>query len=143
VAEANINALKAGYYFGETAEMFPVRYQVPKAPIAPGKYRQVMGNEALAMGLITAGRLANKTVCYCEYPITQASTLLHALANQRHFGVKTFRAEDEIAAVCAAIGASFAGQIGVTGTSGPGIALKSEGIGLAVVTELPLVIIDR
>src|SRR5690606_9273628 len=142
VADANVAALKAGYYFGETAELFPVRYQVPRAPIAPGKYRKITGNEALAMGLIAAGKLAGKTVCYCGYPITPASSILHALAAQRHFGVKTFQAEDEIAAGCAAIGAAYAGQIGVTGTSGPGVALKSEGIGLAVMTELPLVIVN-
>ena len=142
VAEANINALKAGYFFGETAELFPVRYQIPKATIAPGRYRKITGNEALAMGLITASNLATKSLIYCSYPITPASTILHALANMRHFGVKTFQAEDEIAAVCAAIGASFAGQIGVCGTSGPGVALKSEAIGLAVMTELPLVVVD-
>ncbi|MCC6681844.1 MAG: 2-oxoacid:acceptor oxidoreductase subunit alpha [Phycisphaeraceae bacterium] len=142
VAEANIKTLKAGYYFGETAEMFPVRYHVARAPITPGKYRKVTGAEALAMGLITAGKLADKTICYCGYPITPASNLLHALAAQRNFGVKTFQAEDEIAAVCASIGASFAGQIGVTGTSGPGFALKSEAIGLAVMTELPLIIVN-
>ncbi|GAB4198184.1 MAG: 2-oxoacid:acceptor oxidoreductase subunit alpha [Phycisphaeraceae bacterium] len=142
VAAANIAALKAGYYFGETAELFPVQYHVSKAPIKPGKYRKVTGNEALAMGLVTAAKLANKDVCYCSYPITPASTILHTLAGMRNFGVKTFQAEDEIAAVCAAIGASFAGQLGVTGTSGPGLALKSEAIGLAVMTELPLVVVN-
>lgn len=142
VAKANVDALKAGYFFGETAEMFPVRYEVPKATITPGKYRKITGNEALAMGLITASKLAEKSLVYCSYPITPASTILHALANMRHFGVKTFQAEDEIAAVCAAIGASFAGQIGVCGTSGPGLALKAEAVGLAVMTELPLVVVD-
>jgi 2-oxoglutarate ferredoxin oxidoreductase subunit alpha len=142
VAKANVDALKAGYAFGETVEMFPTRYTVPKATIAPGKYRKITGNEALAMGLITASKLASKQLIYCSYPITPASTILHALANMRNFGVKTFQAEDEIAAVCAAIGASFAGQVGVCGTSGPGLALKSEAIGLAVITELPLVVID-
>jgi 2-oxoglutarate/2-oxoacid ferredoxin oxidoreductase subunit alpha len=142
VAAANIAALKSGFYFGETAEMFPVQYQVAKAKIKPGKYRKITGNEAVAMGLVTAAKLAGKDVCYCSYPITPASSVLHSLAGMRQFGVKTFQAEDEIAAVCAAIGASFAGQLGVTGTSGPGLALKSEGIGLAVMTELPLVIVN-
>ena len=142
VAEANIASLKAGYYFGETAEMFPVRYHVSQASIEPGRYRKVSGTEAMAMGLITAAHLAGKELVYCTYPITPASETLHALAPMRHFGVKTFQAEDEIASVCAAIGASFAGQLGVTGTSGPGLCLKSEGINLAVVTELPLIILD-
>ncbi len=142
VAAANIAALKSGFYFGETAELFPVRYHVAKADIAPGKYRKITGNEAIAIGLVTAAKLAGKDVCYCSYPITPASNVLHALAGMRNFGVKTFQAEDEIAAVCAAIGASFAGQLGVTGTSGPGLALKSEGIGLAVMTELPLVVVN-
>ncbi len=142
VAEANIAALKSGFYFGETAELFPSQYQVVKAEIEPGKYRKITGNEAVAMGLVTAAKLAEKDVCYCSYPITPASNVLHALAGMRHFGVKTFQAEDEIAAVCAAIGASYAGQLGVTGTSGPGVALKGEAIGLAVMTELPLVIVN-
>ncbi|MEX0653118.1 MAG: 2-oxoacid:acceptor oxidoreductase subunit alpha [Phycisphaeraceae bacterium] len=142
VAEANVKALKAGYFFGETAEIFPVRYQVAKAAIAPGKYRKITGNEALAMGLITGGKLAEKSIIYCSYPITPASDILHYLAGMRHFGVKTFQAEDEIAAVGAAIGASFAGQLGICGTSGPGLALKGEAIGLAVMTELPLVVVN-
>ena len=142
VAEANVAALKSGFYFGETAELFPSQYQVVKAEIEPGKYRKITGNEAVAMGLVTAAKLAGKDVCYCSYPITPASNVLHALAGMRHFGVKTFQAEDEIAAVCAAIGASYAGQLGVTGTSGPGVALKGEAIGLAVMTELPLVIVN-
>ncbi len=142
VAEANIKALKAGYYFGETAEMFSVRYDVDPAEIMPGRYRKVVGNEALAMGLVAAAKLSGKQLIYCSYPITPASTVLHAMANLRQYGVKTFQAEDEIAAVCAAIGASFAGQIGVTGTSGPGLALKAEAMGLAVMTELPLVVIN-
>jgi 2-oxoglutarate ferredoxin oxidoreductase subunit alpha len=142
VAEANIAALKAGYFFGETAEIFPVRYRVAKAPIKPGKYRKVTGNEALAMGLITASKLAEKSLHYCTYPITPASDILHYLAPAKNFGVKTFQAEDEIAAMCAAIGVGFAGQLGVTGTSGPGLALKGEALGLAVMTELPVVVID-
>ena len=142
VAAANIAALKSGFYFGETAELFPVQYHVAKAAIKPGKYRKITGNEAVAMGLVTAAKLAGKDVCYCSYPITPASNVLHALAGMRNFGVKTFQAEDEIAAVCAAIGASYAGQLGVTGTSGPGLALKSEAIGLAVMTEMPLVVVN-
>jgi len=142
VAEANIKSLKAGFYFGETAEIFPVRYHVDKAEQKPGLYRKVTGNEALAMGLVTAADLSNKELIYCSYPITPASDILHYLAAMRHFGVKTFQAEDEIAAVCAAIGVGFAGQFGVTGTSGPGLALKSEALGLAVMTELPLVIVN-
>ena len=142
VAQANIDALKAGYYFGETAELFTERYHVQKAAITPGKYRKVTGNEALSMGLISAAQLAKKTLLYCSYPITPASTILHAMAAQRHFGIKTFQAEDEMAAVCAAIGAGYAGQIGVCGTSGPGMALKQEAIGLAVMTELPLIVVD-
>ncbi len=142
VAEANVNALKSGFYFGETAEMFPVRYQVARAPIAKGRYRKITGNEAAAMGLVTASKLAKKSLVYCSYPITPASDILHSLAAMRNFGVKTCQAEDEIAAVCAAIGASFAGQLGVTGTSGPGLALKAEAVGLAVMTELPLIIVN-
>ncbi len=142
VAAANVAALKAGYYFGETAELFPVRYQVARAPIAPGRYRKITGNDALCMGLVAASKLAEKSLVYCSYPITPASTILHGLAGLRHFGVKTFQAEDEIAAVCAAIGASFAGQLGVCGTSGPGLALKAEAMNLAVMVELPLVVVD-
>jgi 2-oxoglutarate ferredoxin oxidoreductase subunit alpha len=142
VAGANINALKAGYYFGETAELFTERFHVNKAAIPPGKYRKVTGNEALTMGLISASQLSGKTLLYCSYPITPASPILHAMAAQRHFGVKTFQAEDEMASVCAAIGAGYAGQLGVCGTSGPGMALKQEAIGLAVMMELPLVVVD-
>jgi 2-oxoglutarate ferredoxin oxidoreductase subunit alpha len=142
VAQANINALKAGYYFGETAEIFQSRFHVEPADIAPGLYRKVTGNEALAAGLIAASKLADKTLVYCSYPITPASDILHHLAPMKHFGVKTFQAEDEIAAVCAAIGAAFGGQLGVTGTSGPGLALKAEAVGLAVMTELPLVVVN-
>lgn len=142
VAAANIRSLRAGYDFGETAELFPVTYRVPQADIKPGKYRKITGNEALAMGLVTAGQLSKKNVIYCSYPITPASDILHYLAPQKHYGVKTFQAEDEIAACCAAIGASFAGQLAVTGTSGPGLALKGEAMGLAVMTELPLVVVN-
>ncbi len=140
VASANVQALKAGFNFGETAEIFPVQYQIDKASIEPGTYRRVTGNEALAMGLVAASQLSGKQLIYCSYPITPASDILHYLAGTRHFGVKTFQAEDEIAAMCAAIGVSYAGQLGVTGTSGPGLALKAEAIGLAVIQELPVVI---
>jgi len=142
VAEANVRALRAGYDFGETAELFPVTYRVEQAEITPGTYRKVIGNEALAMGLVTAGQLSKKNVVYCSYPITPASDVLHFLAPQKHYGVKTVQAEDEIAACCAAIGASFGGQLAVTGTSGPGLALKGEAMGLAVMTELPLVVVN-
>ncbi len=142
VAKANIDALKAGYHFGETAEIFAGRYHVPKAQVAPGRYRKVTGNEATAIGLVAAAKLAGKQLIYCSYPITPASEILHYLSAMRNYGVKTFQAEDEIAAMCAAIGASFAGQLAVTGTSGPGLCLKSEAINLAIMTELPLVIVD-
>ena len=142
VAAANALALKAGFHFGETTELFHVQYEVPKAKLPAGTYRKITGNEATALGMIAAGQLANKQVIYCSYPITPASDILHQLSSAKNFNVMTFQAEDEIAAVGAAIGASFGGSLGVTGTSGPGIALKSEAIGLAVMTELPLVIID-
>ena len=142
VAHANIVTLKAGYHFGETTELFSQQYQVPKAKLASGKYRKITGNEATAYGMIAASKLANKQLVYCSYPITPASDILHALSAQKNFNVITFQAEDEIAAIGAAIGASFGGALGCTGTSGPGVALKSEGVGLAVMTELPCVIID-
>jgi 2-oxoglutarate/2-oxoacid ferredoxin oxidoreductase subunit alpha len=142
VAEANIKTLKAGYNYGETTEVFSTHYHVPKAKLAPGLYRHISGNEATALGFLTASKLAGRPLFYGSYPITPASDILHQLSNFKRFGVKTFQAEDEIAAIGSAIGASFGGSLGMTGTSGPGIALKSEGIGLAVMVELPLVIID-
>ncbi|MCH7591434.1 MAG: 2-oxoacid:acceptor oxidoreductase subunit alpha [Planctomycetes bacterium] len=142
VIDANTRALKAGFYFGETAEMFPVHYEVAPAKIASGKYRSLSGNEAMALGLITAAQRAGKTLFYGSYPITPASDILHELAKHKNFDVRTFQAEDEIAAVTSVIGAAFAGSFAVTGTSGPGLALKGEGIGLAVMTELPIVIIN-
>ena len=142
VAAANIKALKAGFFFGETAELFPVRYQVARARLDPGKYRKISGNEATALGFVTAAAKANKQLVYASYPITPASEVLHTLSRLKRYGVTTFQAEDEISAVCAAIGASFAGQLALTGTSGPGLALKGEGIGLAVMLEVPLVVID-
>jgi 2-oxoglutarate ferredoxin oxidoreductase subunit alpha len=142
LAKANEIALKTGYNFADTTEVFTTHYTVKKAKIAPGKYRKITGNEATAIGFITASQLAGLPLFYGSYPITPASDILHELSRHKTFGVKTFQAEDEIAAVCAAIGASFAGQIGLTGTSGPGVALKQEAIGLAVMTELPLVIVN-
>ena len=142
VADANSKALKAGYYFGETTEMFPAHYVVAPAKISAGKYRRISGNEATALGLIAAARQANKTLYFGTYPITPASDILHELAKHKNFDVRTFQAEDEIAAITAAIGASFAGAFAVTATSGPGMALKGEAIGLACMTELPLVIIN-
>jgi 2-oxoglutarate ferredoxin oxidoreductase subunit alpha len=142
VAKANEIALKTGYNFADTTEVFTTHFTVKKAQIAPGKYRKITGNEATAIGFIAASQIAGRPLFYGSYPITPASDILHELARHKNFGVKTFQAEDEIAAICAAIGASFAGQIGLTGTSGPGVALKQEAIGLAVMTELPLVIIN-
>ena len=139
--EANSRALKAGYNYGDTVEVMPVQYTVAKAKIEPGTYRKITGNEAIVLGLVAATQLANKQLVYASYPITPASSVLEGLAEMRRFGVKTFQAEDEIAAVGVAIGASYGGAIGMTGTSGPGICLKSEAIGLAVMTELPLVIV--
>ena len=142
VLQANISALKAGFNYGETVEMMPVQYRVAKAKIAPGTYRKITGNEAIALGLVAASELANKRIVCASYPITPASDILHQLADMKEFGVKTLQAEDEIAAVGVALGASYGGAIGITGTSGPGVCLKSEAINLAVMTELPLVIID-
>ena len=140
--EANTRALKAGYNYGETVEAMPVQYKVAKAKIEPGTYRKITGNEATVLGLVAATQLANKPLVYGSYPITPASSVLEGLAELRRYGVKTFQAEDEIAAVGVAIGASYGGAVGVTGTSGPGVCLKSAAIGLAVMTELPLVIVD-
>jgi 2-oxoglutarate ferredoxin oxidoreductase subunit alpha len=142
VLEANTRTLKAGFNYGETTEALPVHFRVPKAKIPPGTYRKITGNEAIALGLASAATLANMGLVYCTYPITPASDILHHLAEQKRYGVRTIQAEDEIAAIGMAIGASFGGALGITATSGPGICLKSEAIGLAVMTELPLVIID-
>jgi 2-oxoglutarate ferredoxin oxidoreductase subunit alpha len=140
LVEANTRVLKAGYHFGETAELFAVQYEVKPARIAPGLYRNVTGNTALALGLVAASRKAGLPLFLGSYPITPASDILHELAQYKHFGVLTFQAEDEIAGVCSALGASFGGAIGVTTSSGPGIALKQEAINLAVMVELPMVI---
>jgi 2-oxoglutarate ferredoxin oxidoreductase subunit alpha len=140
--QANTAALKAGYNYGETLELSHVQYRVDRARLAPGTYRKITGNEATVLGLTAAALLSGRTLVYGSYPITPASPILEGLAEMRRYGVKTFQAEDEIAAVGIAIGASYGGAIGVTGTSGPGVCLKSEAINLAVMTELPLVIID-
>ncbi|WP_457208282.1 2-oxoacid:acceptor oxidoreductase subunit alpha [Nocardioides sp. P5_C9_2] len=142
IRDANVTAFKAGWNFGETTETFIVRYEVKPAPMAAGTYRNITGNLALAYGLVAGGVQSGLQVFLGSYPITPASDILHELSKHKSFGVTTFQAEDEIAGVGAAIGASFAGQLGVTTTSGPGIALKSEAIGLAVMTELPLLVID-
>jgi 2-oxoglutarate ferredoxin oxidoreductase subunit alpha len=142
VATANLTALKAGFAYGDAAEIFTTHYRVRKAAIAPGKYRNITGNQATALGCVAASVLSGRPLFYASYPITPASDVLHELSLHKNFGVKTFQAEDEIAAMCATVGASFTGQLAVTGTSGPGLALKSEAIGLAVMTELPCVIID-
>jgi 2-oxoglutarate ferredoxin oxidoreductase subunit alpha len=139
---ANIAALKAGHAYGETAEVSHFSYEVPKAPVAKGKYRNIGGNVATAWGLLAATELSGLEMTLGAYPNTPASDVLHELSKFKHLGVTTIQAEDEIAAICAAIGASYAGRIGVTSTSGPGVALKMEAVGLAVTTELPLVLID-
>jgi len=144
IAGANVAALNAGHSYGETAEL-PVGihvYKVPKADVLPGTYRNMTGANALAWGLIAGSELADIDLLFASYPITPASNLLHELANRKEFRINTFQAEDEIAAVCAAVGASFAGTLGVTSSAGPGIALKSEGIALAAATELPLVVVN-
>ncbi|MEJ2274240.1 MAG: 2-oxoacid:acceptor oxidoreductase subunit alpha [Woeseiaceae bacterium] len=142
--DANIKALHAGHAFGETAELSASLPQIelPRATMDPGEYRSITGAEALALGIAAAGELADRSVLFCSYPITPASPLLHRLTHLAELGVGTFQAEDEIAAICAAIGASYGGMIGVTSSSGPGIALKTEAMGLAVSAELPLVIVN-
>jgi len=142
IVRANIKTLQAGYNFGETTELFPVQYHVPPAKMDSGLYKYISGNEALSLGLIAAAHLAQKELFYGAYPITPASDLLHELVRHKEFGIRVFQAEDEIAAIGSAIGASFGGVIGVAGTSGPGFALMTEALGLAVITELPLVIIN-
>ena len=142
VAKANIAALKTGYNFASTTRIFTSHYSIKKAKMKPGKYRNITGNEATALGFIVATTLADIPLVYASYPITPASDILHELAKHKTFNVKTIQAEDEIAAICAAIGASYTGSLGITGTSGPGLALKSEAANLALMTELPLVIIN-
>ncbi len=142
VARANTLALQAGYAFGETAELFTQRYRVKAADLPAGSYRNLTGNQATALGLVTAAQLAGRPLFYGSYPITPASEILHELSTYHSFDVRVFQAEDEIAAMCSVVGAAFAGAIATTGTSGPGMALKQEAIGLAVMTELPCVIIN-
>jgi 2-oxoglutarate/2-oxoacid ferredoxin oxidoreductase subunit alpha len=142
IAEANVLALKAGWNYGETTEAFGTTYEVSKASLPTGEYRQISGNTALSYGIVAAGQLANIPVVLGSYPITPASDILHELSKHKNFNVITFQAEDEIGGICAAIGASYGGALGVTSTSGPGISLKSEALGLAVMTELPLLVID-
>jgi len=141
---ANLAALNAGHAYGETAELGPAlrQHPTPIAPLESAEYRTITGAEALALGLVAAGELADTELMFCSYPITPASSLLHHLTGLEDAGVATFQAEDEIAAICSAIGASYAGKLGVTSSSGPGIALKTEAMGLAVATELPLVIVN-
>jgi 2-oxoglutarate ferredoxin oxidoreductase subunit alpha len=142
IVAANVRAFKAGYAFGETSESFAVQYEVRPAPLAPGRYRQITGNQALSYGLIAASKLSGLPLFLGAYPITPASGILEELARHKSFGVRTFQAEDEIAAAGAALGASFGGGLGVSTSAGPGVVLKSETVGLAVALELPLVIID-
>ncbi len=142
VLEANIKCLKTGYHYGDTTETFITQYKVKPAPLEKGTYRNIKGNEALVIGLITAAKKSKLSLFYGSYPITPASDILHGLAKHKNYGVKTFQAEDEIAAVCSAIGASYGGDLGITGTSGPGLALKGEAIGLAMMLELPLVVVN-
>jgi 2-oxoglutarate ferredoxin oxidoreductase subunit alpha len=142
IVEANTRAFRAGWNYGETSEDFAVSYEVAPAPLAPGTYRQITGNTALSCGLIAASKLAGLPLFLGAYPITPASSILEELAGRKEFGVVTFQAEDEIAAVGAAVGASFGGALGITASAGPGVVLKAETVGLAIALELPLVILD-
>jgi 2-oxoglutarate ferredoxin oxidoreductase subunit alpha len=142
LADANVRVLKAGWNLADTLELFQVRYEVEPARLAPGTYRNINGSDALALGLVAASRKSGLPLFLGAYPITPASELLHSLATRKSYGVTTFQAEDEIAAVCAAIGASFGGSLAVSASSGPGIALKAEAMNLAVMVELPLVVCD-
>ena len=142
ILESNLKALKAGYNYGDTTETFTTQYKVEKAKIDAGSYRSIMGNQALAYGLIAASVKSGITLFLGTYPITPASDILHELSKYKNFGIKTFQAEDEIAGITAAIGASYGGHLGVTTTSGPGLALKTEALGLALMLEIPLVVVD-
>ena len=142
VAEANRRALQAGWNYGETTDAFVSSFRVEAAKLKPGKYTNIMGNQALAWGLIAAAKLSGKELFLGSYPITPASDILHELSRHKNFGVRTFQAEDEIAAICSAIGAAYGGAMGVTTSSGPGIALKGEAMGLAMMLELPLIIVN-
>jgi len=142
IAEANKRALNAGYAFGETTEIFHTHYRVAPAHLAPGTYRNITGNEATALGFVMASKLAERDLFLASYPITPASDILHQLSSYKHLGIKTVQSEDEIAAIGAAVGAAYGGAMGMTTTSGPGMALKAEMLGLAVMVELPLVVVD-
>ncbi len=142
IAEANTKSLKAGYHYGETTEAAISTYQVEQADLPAGKYRNIMGNQALAIGCITAARLSDRDLFLGSYPITPASDILHELSKHKKYGVRTFQAEDEIAAACSAIGAAFGGHMAITTSSGPGISLKGEAMGLAMILELPMLIIN-
>nr|WP_211262537.1 2-oxoacid:acceptor oxidoreductase subunit alpha [Nitriliruptor alkaliphilus] len=142
VAEANLTALHAGWNYGETTEAFRFTYEVKPAPLAPGRYRNITGNQALAYGLVAAADRSGLPLFYGSYPITPASDILHELAQLKHFGVTTFQAEDEIAAMGSVVGAAFGGTLAVTASSGPGIALKAEAMGLGLITELPMVVVN-
>ena len=142
ILESNIKVLQAGYNYGETTETFSTQFTVEKAKLPPGKYRSIMGNQAVSYGLIAASEKSGLPLFLGSYPITPASDILHDLSKFKSFGVRTFQAEDEIAAICSAIGASYGGQLGITTTSGPGMALKAEAMGLAVMLEIPLVVIN-
>lgn len=142
IMEANLRALRGGYNYGFSTESFTVHYEVAPAKLPAGRYRKLTGNEAVALGFLTAAKLAGKQLFYAGYPITPASDILHELAPHKHFGVRTFQAEDEIAAMSAAVGAAFAGELSITASSGPGICLKGEAMGLGMITELPMVIVD-
>jgi len=142
ILESNLRALKAGYHFGDTTETFTTTYRVEKAKMVPGVYRSIMGNQALAYGLIAASQTSGLSLFLGSYPITPASDILHELSRYKGFGVRTFQAEDEIAGITSAIGAAYGGALGITTTSGPGMALKAEAMGLAVMLEIPLIIID-
>ncbi|MEZ4702805.1 MAG: 2-oxoacid:acceptor oxidoreductase subunit alpha [Rhodothermales bacterium] len=142
ILEANLNLLKKGFHYGETTEEFVIRYEVSPAKLKPGRYRAIQGAQALALGIVAASQKSGLPIFYGAYPITPASDMLHELSRYKNFGVMTYQAEDEIAAACAALGASFSGVLGVTASSGPGIALKSETLGLGIMTELPMVVIN-
>ena len=142
ILNSNVDVLKAGYYYGETAELFTTRYKVEKSKMDPGTYRSIMGNQALSMGLIAGSQQSGLPLFLGSYPITPATDILHELSKYKNFGIRTFQAEDEIAGIGAAIGASYGGAIGLTTTSGPGMALKTEAMGLAMMLEIPLVIVN-
>ncbi|WZN43523.1 2-oxoacid:acceptor oxidoreductase family protein [Chitinophaga pollutisoli] len=142
ILESNVKVLHAGYHFAETVEAFASRFRVEKARMEPGTYRSITGNTALSFGLVAAGQQSGLPIFLGTYPITPASDILHELSKYKNFGIRTFQAEDEIAGITSAIGASYGGHMGITTTSGPGVALKGEAMGLAVMLEIPLLIVD-